>query len=256
VSPILRQPNQLGTITSSSLNNQVQYSQRASPELTLTQTDSDYNDHSFQFMNDENNNHPSKSRSDTFSKKNTNEMTGNIDDVLANAAVSLVSNFLNENILNKNRNTDSHNEKDVDSLLVIKDGCNRNCASPGSVSIITLSSDSEHDNQEDFDDDDEYFFKEHSSNHDRLRRNNKNRSDSIKKERLSIEQFQSMNQPLNLSFNNDNNNNNGNSNKQQDLSRPKEYLEEVESSVRNETDRMKGNFDHEIIETVVSPAVM
>lgn len=180
-------------------------------------------------MNDENNNQQGKS-SENFSIKTGAEMNGNIDDVLANAAVSLVSNFLNENLLSKSRlNDNTDGQKD--------------CVSPGSVSIITLSSDSEQDNQEDFDDDED-FFKEHHQ----LRRNNKNRSDSIKKERLSIEQFQSMNQPLNLSFNNE-------TNKQDLPPRPKDHLEEDESSVRNEADRMKGSFEHEIIGTAVSPAV-
>lgn len=241
VSPIPHLPTQSGSITSSSLNNQAHFSPRDSPELTLTQPApdqiiSDYENNepsniraSFQYMNDENNNQQGKS-SENFSIKTGAEMNGNIDDVLANAAVSLVSNFLNENLLSKSRlNDNTDGQKD--------------CVSPGSVSIITLSSDSEQDNQEDFDDDED-FFKEHHQ----LRRNNKNRSDSIKKERLSIEQFQSMNQPLNLSFNNE-------TNKQDLPPRPKDHLEEDESSVRNEADRMKGSFEHEIIGTAVSPAV-
>ena len=61
------------------------------------------------------------------------ELAENIDDVLASAAASLVNNFLGESLLNKSRDS---SERSVDSVAC------RDCASPGSVSIITLSSDS------------------------------------------------------------------------------------------------------------------
>jgi len=110
----------------------------------------------------------------------------NIDDVLANAAASLVSNFLSENLLGSSKsrynsgasvnqprqeeiqddNLDEIEdepclrEKSVDSLLLDKDLDCRECQapSPSSVSIITLSSDSEHDNAACIDEEDEEDF--------------------------------------------------------------------------------------------------
>jgi hypothetical protein len=75
----------------------------------------------------------------------------NIDDVLANGAASLVSNFINENLISKSRlSMVGETNNNESSILLDKNDeeeC-RDCGSPGSVSIITLSSDSEHDNQD------------------------------------------------------------------------------------------------------------
>ena len=194
----------------------------------------------------------------------------NIEEVLANAAVSIVNNFINgggdklgENLMlqtNKDENINDEGgigeENAKMSYLKAKDS--RNCLSPGSVSIITLSSDSENDrdlnevdesnnnmnnmfnrNQNEHldEEDEEDFFNEnvkYSSNGKRFdckqeaknrsmrmdesykfnSFNNKpsnssdedmfgakNKSNPIKKERLSIENFQNVHQPMNLSMN-------------------------------------------------------
>jgi homeodomain interacting protein kinase len=206
----------------------------------------------------------------------------NIEEVLANAAVSIVNNFINgggggdklqtscsENLMlqtNKSELDEAIGGEENAKMSYLKAATERrNCLSPGSVSIITLSSDSENDrdlnevdessnmnnmftrNQsehvEEEDDDEEDFFNENvkysmqkssssgkrfdckqeaknrsmrmdesykfssfskpsnGSDEDMFGGGAKNKSDPIKKERLSIENFQSVHQPMNLSMN-------------------------------------------------------
>ena len=214
---------------------------------------------SFQFIGDENNNisKPTEANKKSTAPSIARQISGSpeavgdaesIGEVLANAAASLVSSFLTENLLNT---SGAHLEADKasDSILLMSkdadDECRVECTSPGSVSIITLSSDGEQD-QEDSDElydepafrgatfhrhgddegeqeEEEDFFKEidnaNTANNNRqhagktqmfteneILSGGGNKSTSIKKERLSIEQFQSMHQPLDLSFNNEGSN--------------------------------------------------
>ena len=253
-----RQVEQAGTNNQEKSN---EFEKAESPKLNKSLA-SRLND-SFQFIGDENNNisKPAEASKKSTAPNSARQITGSpeatgdaetIDEVLANAAASLVSSFLNENLLNS---SGAHLDADKasDSILLMskdaEDECRAGCASPGSVSIITLSSDGEQDrlDQEDSDElyddpafrgatfhrhgdeegeqeEEEDFFKEidnaNTANNNRqhagktqmftenetLGGGGGNKSTSIKKERLSIEQFQSMQQPLNLSFNNEGSN--------------------------------------------------
>ncbi len=182
---------------------------------------------------------------------NTNASLSNIEEALQHAAVSIVNNFrqqqmnlsmssivdqqqqetsvgktLTENVLNSSRRNQELDENPCRDCLDEPVSRNESGRSPGSVSIITLSSDDDENDSAaaasastgvlssqpgKVSEEEEDFFNEHanpntSSSYDHSKSRSKT-INPIKKERLSIENFNTVNNlsnggmPLNLSLN-------------------------------------------------------